>query len=224
MGGGKLSLVFYSPHQCAPKTSSSSPFTLTTPTCESTKWAHCSASPTTTATPCTCSSAPRAGSSCARRFTSALCRLLTAETTQQQPTRATLNALRLLSRLPSVSQRWCQARQTIQPLGNQMATQHEQERAAVNSALFKLQNNGWTIQSVDDGESVSVGYTTMNKTKQRREAIDEADSVDWATIFLHNDRDDRLGLFIVWGNTAECVISDITASSEAVLKQVEELV
>ena len=105
-----------------------------------------------------------------------------------------------------------------------MATQHEQERAAVNSALFKLQNNGWTIQSVDDGESVSVGYTTMNKTKQRREAIDEADSVDWATIFLHNDRDDRLGLFIVWGNTAECVISDITASSEAVLKQVEELV
>jgi hypothetical protein len=105
-----------------------------------------------------------------------------------------------------------------------MATQHEQERAAVNSALFKLQNNGWTIQSVDDGESVSVGYTTMGKTKQRREAIDEADSVDWATIFLHNDRDDRLGLFIVWGNTAECVISDVTASSEAVLKQVEELV
>lgn len=105
-----------------------------------------------------------------------------------------------------------------------MATQHEQERAAVNSALFKLQSNGWIIQSVDDGENVSVGYTTMNKTKQRREAIDEADSVDWATIFLHNDRDDRLGLSIIWGNTAECVISDITASSEAVLKQVEELI
>ena len=94
----------------------------------------------------------------------------------------------------------------------------------MNSALFKLQNNGWIIQSVDDGESVSVGYTTMNKTKQRREAIDEADSVDWATIFLHNDRDDRLGLSIIWGNTAECVVSDITASSEAVLKQVEELI
>ncbi len=94
----------------------------------------------------------------------------------------------------------------------------------MNSALFKLQNNGWIIQSVDDGENVSVGYTTMGKTKQRREAIDEADSVEWATIFLHNDRDDRLGLSIIWGNTAECVISDITASSEAVLKQVEELV
>ena len=105
-----------------------------------------------------------------------------------------------------------------------MNKQHEQERAAVNSALFKLQNNGWTIQSVDDGENVSVGYTTMGKTKQRHEAINEADSVDWATIFLHNDRDDRLGLFIVWGNEPECVISDITASSEAVLKQVEELV
>ena len=105
-----------------------------------------------------------------------------------------------------------------------MATQHEQERAAVNSALFKLQNNGWTIQSVDDGENVSVGYTTMGKTKQRHEAINEADSVDWATIFLHNDRDDRLGLSIIWGNTAECVISDITASSEAVLEQVEELI
>ena len=105
-----------------------------------------------------------------------------------------------------------------------MATQHEQERAAVNSALFKLQNKGWIIQSVDDGESVSVGYTMMGKTKQRREAIDEADSVDWATIFLQNDRDDHLGLSVIWGNTAECVISDITASSEAVLKQVEELI
>ena len=94
----------------------------------------------------------------------------------------------------------------------------------MNSALFKLQNNGWTIHSVDDGENVSVGYTTMGKTKQRREAINEADSVDWATIFLYNDRDDRLGLSIIWGNTAECVISDITASSEAVLEKVEELI
>lgn len=94
----------------------------------------------------------------------------------------------------------------------------------MNSALFKLQNNGWIIQSVDDGYSVSIGYTTMGKTKQRREAIDEADSVDWATIFLHNDMDDRLGLLIVWGNDPECVISDITASSDAVLKQVEEVI
>jgi hypothetical protein len=105
-----------------------------------------------------------------------------------------------------------------------MATQHEQERAAVNSALFKLQNKGWTIQSVDDGESVSVGYTAMGKTRQRYEAINEADSVDWATIFLHNDRDDRLGLSIIWGNTAEGVIADVTASSEAVLEQVEGLI
>ena len=116
----------YSDELCAPRQHNSSQSISTTQTSESTKWAHCSASPTTTATPCTCSSAPKAGNSSARRSTSAHCRLLTAEQQQQQPTRATPNALRLLSHSKRPPHAGCQARQTIHllngPNGNTTRT------------------------------------------------------------------------------------------------------
>jgi hypothetical protein len=105
-----------------------------------------------------------------------------------------------------------------------MATQHEQERAAVNSAVLKLQRNGWQVLAVDDGEDIERIDQGLSATKQRHQAVDAADATDWSTIHLKNSSKESASLFIVWGNTAECVISDISASSEAVLEQVEELI
>ncbi len=105
-----------------------------------------------------------------------------------------------------------------------MNKQHEQERAAVNSAVLKLQRNGWRVLAVDDGEEIERIDQGLSATKQRHQAVDAADATDWSTIHLRNSSKERASLFIVWGNTAECVVSDITASSEAVLKQVEELI
>ena len=105
-----------------------------------------------------------------------------------------------------------------------MNKQHEQERAAVNSAVLKLQRNGWRVLAVDDGEEIERIDQGLSTTKQRHQAVDAADATEWSTIHLKSSSKESASLFIVWGNTAECVISDITASSEAVLKQVEELV
>ena len=105
-----------------------------------------------------------------------------------------------------------------------MATQHEQERAAVNSAVLKLQRNGWQVLAIDDGEEMEHISEEQSETKQRHQAVEAADATEFSTIHFDNINGDQLGLVIVWGNTAECVISDITASSEAVLEQVEELV
>ena len=105
-----------------------------------------------------------------------------------------------------------------------MATQHEQERAAVNSAVLKLQRNGWQVLAVDDGEEMEHISEEQSELKQRHQAVDAADATEFSTIHFDNINGDQLGLVIVWGNTAECVISDITASSGAVLEQVEELV
>jgi len=105
-----------------------------------------------------------------------------------------------------------------------MATQHEQERAAGNLAVLKLQRKGWQVLAVDDGEGMEDIDQDLSTTKQRHEAVKAADATDFAKVYLKNSNSDRAELFIVWGNTAEYVISDITASSEAVLEQVEELV
>jgi len=104
-----------------------------------------------------------------------------------------------------------------------MNKQHEQERAAVNSAVLKLQRNGWRVLAVNDGEEIERIDQGLSATKQRHEAVDAADATDFAKMYLKNSNSDRAELFIVWGNTAECVISDITASSDAVLGQVEEV-
>ena len=93
----------------------------------------------------------------------------------------------------------------------------------MNSAVLKLQKNGWRVLAVDDGEEIEPIDQDLSATKQRHEAIDAADATDWSTIHLKNSSKEKASLFIVWGNTAECVVSDITASSEAVLEQVEEV-
>ena len=105
-----------------------------------------------------------------------------------------------------------------------MNKQHEQERAAVNSAVLKLQRNGWRVLAVDDGEDIERIDQGLSATKQRHQAVDAADATDWSTIYLKNSNKDKASLFIVWGNDPECVISDISASSEAVLEQVEALI
>jgi hypothetical protein len=104
-----------------------------------------------------------------------------------------------------------------------MNKQHEQERAAVNSAVLKLQKNGWRVLAVDDGEDIERIDQGLSATKQRHQAVDAADATDWSTIHLKNSSKERASLFIVWGNDPEYVISDITASSDAVLGQVEEV-
>ena len=105
-----------------------------------------------------------------------------------------------------------------------MATQHEQERAAVNSAVLKLQRNGWRVLAVNDGEDIERIDQGVSTTKQRHQAVDAADATEFARICFENSNSDKAELVIIWGNTAECVVSDIGASSEAVLKQVEALV
>lgn len=104
-----------------------------------------------------------------------------------------------------------------------MATQHEQERAAVNSAVLKLQRNGWRVLAVNDGEEIERIDQSLSATKQRHEAVNGADATEFARICFKNSNSDRAELVIIWGNTAECVVSDIGASSEAVLEQVEEV-
>jgi hypothetical protein len=104
-----------------------------------------------------------------------------------------------------------------------MATQHEQERAAVNSAVLKLQRNGWQVLAVDDGEEMEQISEEQSELKQRHQAVEAADATEFSTIHFDNINGDQLGLFIVWGNDPEYVISDITANSDAVLAQVEEV-
>jgi hypothetical protein len=105
-----------------------------------------------------------------------------------------------------------------------MATQHEQERAAVNSAVLKLQRNGWRVLAVNDGEEIEHIDQGVSTTKQRHQAVDAADATEFARICFKNSNNDKAELVIIWGNTAECVVSDIGASSEAVLEQVEALI
>ena len=105
-----------------------------------------------------------------------------------------------------------------------MNKQHEQERAALNLTVLKLQRNGWQVLAVDDGEEMEDIDQGLSTTKQRKAAVNAADATDLAKIYLKNSNSDRVELFIVWGNTAEYVVSDITASSETVLEQVEELI
>ena len=94
----------------------------------------------------------------------------------------------------------------------------------MNSAVLKLQRNGWRVLAVNDGEEIERIDQGLSATKQRHEAVNAADATDFAKMYLKNSNNDRAELFIVWGNDPECVISDITASSEAVLEQVEELI
>ena len=94
----------------------------------------------------------------------------------------------------------------------------------MNSAVLKLQKNGWRVLAVDDGEDLERIDQGLSATKQRHQAVDAADATDWSTIHLKNSSKESASLFIVWGNDPQYVISDITASSVAVMRQVEALI
>ena len=93
----------------------------------------------------------------------------------------------------------------------------------MNSAVLKLQRNGWQVLAVNDGEDIERIDQGLSATKQRHQAVEAADATEFSTIHFDNINGDQLGLLIVWGNDPEYVISDITANSDAVLGQVEEV-
>ena len=94
----------------------------------------------------------------------------------------------------------------------------------MNSAVLKLQRNGWQVLAVVNGEKMEHISEEQSELKQRRQAVDAADVTDLSIIHFGNINGDQLGLCIVWGLDADCVVANVTASSEAVLEQVEELI
>ena len=90
------------------------------------------------------------------------------------------------------------------------------EAQALNSALFTLQQNGWRVNSVYDGEDYTSVRRAPSKLQARRQAIEVADAVEVAAITL--DRADNpaetMSLTIVWGNGPECIVADFRASRD----------
>ena len=90
------------------------------------------------------------------------------------------------------------------------AQQINAETMAVNSALFRLQANGWRIVSVNDGEEIINLRRASSQLRARREAVKAAHAVDVASITVApiGNRADDVSLLIVWGNGAEDVLAD----------------
>ena len=90
------------------------------------------------------------------------------------------------------------------------------EAQALNSALFTLQQNGWRVEAVDDGEDLTSVRRAPSKLQARRQAIEAADAVEFAAI--HLDRVDNptetMTLTIVWGNGPEYIVADYRASRD----------
>lgn len=99
-----------------------------------------------------------------------------------------------------------------------MTTAHQinAETMAVNSALFRLQSIGWRVTEVNDGEDIISIRKASSQLRARRQAVEEAYSVDVARIHLErlDNKTETMSLLIVWGNGAECVIADYSASRD----------
>ena len=87
------------------------------------------------------------------------------------------------------------------------------EAQALNSALFTLQQNGWRVDAVDDGEDCTNIDPKCSKLQARRQAIEAADAVEAARIGLRraDDSMESIDLTIIWGNGAECIVADYHA-------------
>ena len=98
------------------------------------------------------------------------------------------------------------------------------ETMAVNSALFRLQANGWRVISVNDGEEITNIRQASSQLRARREAVEAAHAVGIASITvapIGNDADD-VSLLIVWGNGAEEVFADFCGPA-ALVERVEKV-
>ena len=106
-----------------------------------------------------------------------------------------------------------------------MANLNSPEVQALNSALFKLQKNGWNIDQVHDGEERHRITIDQSNLKIRQKALDLADGVDVASIgiFREDMPHNTAELSIVWGNGADCIIADICSWTE-VLEELEEII
>lgn len=90
------------------------------------------------------------------------------------------------------------------------------EAQALNSALFTLQQNGWRVNAVYDGEDLTSVRRAPSKLQARRQAVEAADAVEFAAIILGrvDNPTDTLRLYIIWGNGPECIVSDYHASKD----------
>lgn len=106
-----------------------------------------------------------------------------------------------------------------------MANFNSPEVQALNSALFKLQQNGWNIDQVHDGEELHKITIDQSNLKIRHKALDLADGVDVASIgiFREDLPHESASLSIIWGNGADCIIADICSWSET-LEELEEII
>ena len=96
------------------------------------------------------------------------------------------------------------------------AQQINAETMAVNSALFRLQSNGWRIEYVNDGEEITSVRRASSQLRARREAVEAAYAVDVARISLDrlDNPTETMSLLIVWGNGVECVVADYSCSRD----------
>ena len=87
------------------------------------------------------------------------------------------------------------------------------EAQALNSALFTLQQNGWRVDAVDDGEDCTNIDPKSSKLQARREAIEAADAVEICRIVLYRADSpmDGIDITVIWGNGPECIVADYHA-------------
>lgn len=104
------------------------------------------------------------------------------------------------------------------------AQQINAETMAVNSALFRLQADGWRVISVNDGEEIISISEASSQLRARRKAVEAAYAVDVASITvapIGNDAD-GVSLLVVWRNGAEDVLADFCGPS-ALVDRVEKV-
>ena len=101
---------------------------------------------------------------------------------------------------------------------------HTQEKA-VSSLLYKFQQRGFILQSVNDGEenfllSHLSSPTNDIKLNSRKEAVDIICSVDQSCVRVKKDSN-LATLLIVLGNDDSEILYDYSASSEEFMQEVE---
>ena len=95
-----------------------------------------------------------------------------------------------------------------------MKTQYRDWKPVVRSIAKCLQEEGFALDHVDDGEEVNAILGTSTKD-QRESTAELVCAVDESTLFITKDGK-RSWLFIVLGNQPEETIADYSASGESI--------
>ena len=97
------------------------------------------------------------------------------------------------------------------------------ETRIVRQAISRLQADGYVLVSCHDGQDKYSVPQDTTPSAQVNAAMDAVMGTDYAHYFLEKPGGLRCALTAVWGN-GEDVISDYSASSDAEMDRIEDLI